>query len=66
VRAYIVLGHVEMQQATDAAGEAFERVATLDVDFVPEVLRRCSTATRAAADGARGEILSMRSSARRA
>jgi lipopolysaccharide biosynthesis regulator YciM len=39
VRAYIVLGHVEMQQGhLDAAGEAFERVATLDVDFVPEVL----------------------------
>ncbi len=39
VRAYIVLGHVEMQQGhLDAAAEAFERVATLDVDFVPEVL----------------------------
>jgi lipopolysaccharide biosynthesis regulator YciM len=39
VRAYIVLGHVEMQQGhLDAAGEAFERVATLDVDVVPEVL----------------------------
>jgi lipopolysaccharide assembly protein B len=39
VRAYIVLGHVEMQQGQlDAAAEAFERVATLDVDFVPEVL----------------------------
>ena len=39
VRAYIVLGHVEMLQGhLDAAAEAFERVATLDVDFVPEVL----------------------------
>jgi lipopolysaccharide biosynthesis regulator YciM len=39
VRAYIVLGHVEMQQGRlDAAAEAFERVATLDVDVVPEVL----------------------------
>ena len=39
VRAYIVLGHLEMQQGhLDAAAEAFERVATLDVDFVPEVL----------------------------
>jgi lipopolysaccharide biosynthesis regulator YciM len=39
VRAYIVLGHVEMQEGRlDAAAEAFERVATLDVDFVPEVL----------------------------
>jgi lipopolysaccharide biosynthesis regulator YciM len=39
VRAYIILGHVEMLQGRlDAAAEAFERVATLDVDFVPEVL----------------------------
>jgi lipopolysaccharide biosynthesis regulator YciM len=39
VRAYIVLGHLEMQQGKlHAAAEAFERVATLDVDFVPEVL----------------------------
>ena len=39
VRAYIVLGHVEMQEGhPEAAAEAFERVATLDVDFVPEVL----------------------------
>jgi lipopolysaccharide biosynthesis regulator YciM len=39
VRAYIVLGHLEMQQERlDGAAEAFERVATLDVDFVPEVL----------------------------
>jgi lipopolysaccharide biosynthesis regulator YciM len=39
VRAYIVLGHLEMQQGRlEAAAEAFERVATLDVDFVPEVL----------------------------
>jgi lipopolysaccharide biosynthesis regulator YciM len=39
VRAYIVLGHLEMQESRlDAAAEAFERVATLDVDFVPEVL----------------------------
>jgi lipopolysaccharide biosynthesis regulator YciM len=39
VRAYIVLGHLEMQEGRlDAASEAFERVATLDVDFVPEVL----------------------------
>jgi lipopolysaccharide biosynthesis regulator YciM len=39
VRAYIVLGHLEMQQGRlEPAAEAFERVATLDVDFVPEVL----------------------------
>jgi len=39
VRAYIVLGHLEMQESRlEAASEAFERVATLDVDFVPEVL----------------------------
>lgn len=39
VRAYIVLGHLEMQQGRlHEAAEAFERVATLDVDFVPEVL----------------------------
>ena len=39
VRAYIVLGHIEMQQGSlEAAAQAFERVATLDVDFVPEVL----------------------------
>ena len=39
VRAYIVLGHLEMQQGNlEAAAQAFERVATLDVDFVPEVL----------------------------
>jgi lipopolysaccharide assembly protein B len=39
VRAYIVLGHLEMQEGRlGAASEAFERVATLDVDFVPEVL----------------------------
>ena len=39
VRAYIVLGHLEMQQGRlHPAAEAFERVATLDVDFVPEVL----------------------------
>ncbi len=39
VRAYIVLGYLEMQQGNlEAAAQAFERVATLDVDFVPEVL----------------------------
>jgi lipopolysaccharide assembly protein B len=39
VRAYIVLGYLEAQQGNlDAAAQAFERVATLDVDFVPEVL----------------------------
>ncbi|MGH8042894.1 MAG: lipopolysaccharide assembly protein LapB [Rudaea sp.] len=39
VRAYIVLGHLEMQQGnTEGAAQAFERVATLDVDYVPEVL----------------------------
>src|SRR3954454_13726339 len=39
VRAYIVLGHVEAQQNNiEAAAQAFERVATLDVDYVPEVL----------------------------
>jgi lipopolysaccharide assembly protein B len=39
VRAYIVLGHLEAQQGNlEAATQAFERVATLDVDFVPEVL----------------------------
>src|SRR4029077_19681908 len=40
VRAYIVLGHLEAQQGNvDAAAQAFERVATLDVDYVPEVLQ---------------------------
>ena len=39
VRAYIVLGHLEVQEnRLSSAAEAFERVATLDVDFVPEVL----------------------------
>jgi lipopolysaccharide assembly protein B len=39
VRAYIVLGHIELQQGNaDAAAQAFERVSTLDADFVPEVL----------------------------
>ncbi|HEX6832186.1 MAG TPA: lipopolysaccharide assembly protein LapB [Rudaea sp.] len=39
VRAYIILGHLEAQQGNlEAAAQAFERVATLDVDFVPEVL----------------------------
>lgn len=40
VRAYIVLGHLEMQQGNvNAAALAFERVASLDVDFVPEILQ---------------------------
>ena len=39
VRAYIVLGRLKAQEGNlDAAAQAFERVATLDVDFVPEVL----------------------------
>jgi lipopolysaccharide assembly protein B len=39
VRAYIGLGHLEAQQGNlEAAAQAFERVATLDVDYVPEVL----------------------------
>ncbi|TLY48121.1 MAG: lipopolysaccharide assembly protein LapB, partial [Gammaproteobacteria bacterium] len=39
VRAQIVLGHLELQQGdVKAAASAFERVATLDVDYVPEIL----------------------------
>ena len=39
VRAHIVLGHLELQQGDlKAAATAFERVATLDVDYVPEIL----------------------------
>ena len=39
VRAHIVLGHLEEQQGNlEAAAQAFERVATLDVDYVPEIL----------------------------
>ena len=39
VRAQIVLGHLELQEGNvKAAVTAFERVATLDVDFVPEIL----------------------------
>ena len=39
VRAQIVLGHLELQQGdVKAAATAFERVATLDVDYVPEIL----------------------------
>ncbi|MBN8888116.1 MAG: lipopolysaccharide assembly protein LapB [Rudaea sp.] len=39
VRAQIVLGHLELQEGNvKAATVAFERVATLDVDFVPEIL----------------------------
>ncbi|MEP6938471.1 MAG: lipopolysaccharide assembly protein LapB [Rudaea sp.] len=39
VRAQIVLGHLELQQDdVKAAASAFERVATLDVDYVPEIL----------------------------
>ncbi len=39
VRAQIVLGQVELQQGdVKAAASAFERVATLDVDYVPEIL----------------------------
>ncbi len=39
VRAYIVLGHLHAQQGEyEAATQAFERVAALDVDFVPEIL----------------------------
>jgi len=39
VRAYIVLGHLEAQEGNlEAAAQAFERVATLDADYVPEVL----------------------------
>ena len=39
VRAQIVLGHLELQEGNvQAAVAAFERVATLDVDFVPEIL----------------------------
>ena len=39
VRAYIVLGRLEAQQNNlEAAAQAFERVATLDVEYVPEVL----------------------------
>jgi len=39
VRAYIVLGHLEAQRNNlEAAAQAFERVAMLDVDYVPEIL----------------------------
>lgn len=39
VRAHIVLGHLGLQQNDlKAAALAFERVATLDVDYVPEIL----------------------------
>ncbi len=39
VRAHIVLGYLELQQDDlKAAATAFERVATLDVDYVPEIL----------------------------
>jgi lipopolysaccharide biosynthesis regulator YciM len=39
VRAQIVLGHLELQVGNLVpAVAAFERVATLDVDFVPEIL----------------------------
>jgi lipopolysaccharide biosynthesis regulator YciM len=39
VRASIILGHLEAQQGhLEAAAQAFERVATLDVDYVPEIL----------------------------
>jgi lipopolysaccharide biosynthesis regulator YciM len=39
VRAHIILGHLEAQQGRlEAAAQAFERVATLDVDYVPEIL----------------------------
>ncbi len=39
VRAYIVLGRIEAQQGNlDAAAQAFERVAVLDADYVPEIL----------------------------
>jgi lipopolysaccharide assembly protein B len=39
VRAHIVLGHLEAQQGNlGGAAQAFERVATLDVDYVPEIL----------------------------
>jgi lipopolysaccharide biosynthesis regulator YciM len=39
VRAQIVLGHLELQEDNLAAAvAAFERVATLDVDFLPEIL----------------------------
>jgi lipopolysaccharide biosynthesis regulator YciM len=39
VRAQIVLGHLELQQGDlKGAAIAFERVATLDVDYVPEIL----------------------------
>ncbi|MBS0591541.1 MAG: lipopolysaccharide assembly protein LapB [Proteobacteria bacterium] len=39
VRAQIVLGHLELQEGhLGAATAAFERVAVLDVEFVPEIL----------------------------
>ncbi|HET8942682.1 MAG TPA: lipopolysaccharide assembly protein LapB [Rudaea sp.] len=39
VRAYFVLGHLQAQQGDlEAATQAFERVAALDADFVPEIL----------------------------
>jgi lipopolysaccharide biosynthesis regulator YciM len=39
VRAHIVLGHLGLQEGDlKAAASAFERVATLDVDYVPEIL----------------------------
>ena len=39
MRAYIVLGRLEAQQGNlEASAQAFERVAVLDADYVPEIL----------------------------
>lgn len=39
VRAHMILGHIEMSAGDlDAAIDAFERVAELDVDYMPEIL----------------------------
>jgi lipopolysaccharide biosynthesis regulator YciM len=48
VRAGMILGNLESSENhLDAAIAAFERVAELDVDYLPKFFRLCSTVTRA-------------------